>query len=112
MVSDAGSFRFAFLDHEKKLYVSSQFEWPTHRSTILAYIDTILLDAIQSSPHTTPTKVRNTSLLSYPRYLRGQWRFGEESDDELDKEDDEEDFVDIVRDGDRIALRTVIKKAD
>lgn len=96
MLSDSAEFRFANLDPDKKLHVylglreyqskrqrrgsmrtmisalrKLSLEWRSHRSQILAYIDTILLDAINSSPHTTPTKAGNTILRSYPKYLRG-----------------------------------------
>ena len=109
MVSDGAIFWFAFLDHNKKFYVSSPYKWATNQPTILAYIDTILLDAIHSSPHTTPTKFHNTSLLNCPRYLKGQWKFGEGSEDGVEEQSDPDDFVDIVRDRQRIVLRTETK---
>lgn len=62
MMSDAVHCKFAFLDHNKKLYVSIEYPWFKNESTILAYIDNILLDAIRSSPNTTLEKTRNTSL--------------------------------------------------
>src|SRR5436309_15455352 len=68
MLSDSGTFQFAFLDQNKKLYLTEVFDWGFRRSEILAYIDTILLDAIQSSPHTTPTKIGNRSLNNYRQY--------------------------------------------
>lgn len=106
MLADSGNFQFAFLDHTKKLFVSNLFKWSSQKSTILTYIDTILLDAIQSSPHTTPTKIGNTSLRNYPRYLKGQWKFGEDSEDEADEEAGDDDFVDVIRDHDRLVLRS------
>jgi hypothetical protein len=78
MLSDSGTFIFAFLDHERKFYKSEPYAWASRQSTILAYIDAILLDAIQSSRHTTPTKTGNATLRSYQRYLKTRWRFGEE----------------------------------
>lgn len=106
MLADSGKFQFAFLDHNKKLFVSNLFKWSSQKSTILTYIDTILLNAIHSSPHTTPTKTGNTSLLNYPRYLKGQWKFGEDSEDEADEEAGDDDFVDVIRDHDRLVLRS------
>jgi hypothetical protein len=58
MLSDSGTFIFAFLDHEKKFYRSEPYAWASRQSTVLAYIDAIFLDAIQSSCPATPTKPR------------------------------------------------------
>ena len=106
MLADAGKFQFAFLDRTKKLFVSNLFKWSSQKSTILAYIDTILLDAIHSSPHTTLTKIRNTNLRNYPRYLKRQWKFGGESEDEADEEVGDDEFVDVIKDHDPLVLRS------
>ena len=86
MLSDSGTFQFAFLDQNKKLYLTEQFAWDWRQSEILAYIDAILLDAIQSSPHTTPTNFGNRSPNNYRRYLEERWVFGDGSEDKA-KED-------------------------
>ena len=62
MLSDSGTFQFAFLDDKKKFYTSRVFIWASEQSTILAYIDAILFDAIQSSLHTIPTKPANAAI--------------------------------------------------
>ncbi|KAI9794410.1 MAG: hypothetical protein M1816_005480 [Peltula sp. TS41687] len=85
MTSDGEYFSFTFLDRNKKFYVSRFLEWRCGRRTNLTYIDTMLLDAIHSGPHTTPTKLGNKTLPQYPRYLRGQWSFG--GLEEREKED-------------------------
>ncbi|KAL9120533.1 MAG: hypothetical protein Q9187_002908, partial [Circinaria calcarea] len=95
IVSDGGDFTFAFLDQNKKLYVSQKLQWVLHSSTILSYIDMILLDAIHSSPHTTPVKSQNQILNRYPHYLTGNWQFGEDEDGEESEE--EMEVVDVVR---------------
>jgi hypothetical protein len=113
MLSDSRLFWFAHLDYNKKLYVSEPYTWASRQSTILAYIDTILLDAIKSSPHTTPTKVGNTSLQNYPRYLKEQWKFGEESEIEEGEDDYEKTVVvDIIKDqqGQFVLVRRGIDK--
>lgn len=114
MSSDGENFSFTFLDQNKKFYVSRSLEWRCDRRTILTYIDTMLLDAIHSSPHTTSTKSGNTTLLQYPRYLRGQWNFGglEEREDEEEEVEDEmnfDDVVDIVKTERGLVLRSVKK---
>jgi hypothetical protein len=86
MLSDSGTFQFAFLDQNKKLYLTAPFAWDWHQSAILAYIDAILLDAIRPNPPTTPTKIGNRSLNNYRRYLEERWLFGDGSEDKA-KED-------------------------
>jgi hypothetical protein len=110
MLSDSGTFQFAFLDDKKKFHTSDLYRWATYQSTILAYIDAILFDAIQSSPHTTPTKTGNTTLRNYQRYLKTRWRFGEEPEDEAVGDIDPESIMDVVREGKDIVLRPVRKE--
>src|SRR4051794_7434623 len=98
MLSDTGIYRFTFLDQNKKLYVSRSFEWARDRSMILAYIDTILLDAIESSPHTIPTKFGNRSLNNYRRYLEERWVFGDGSEDKAKRDIRKESIVDVIQD--------------
>jgi hypothetical protein len=58
MLSDSSEFRFAFLDSNKKFHYSRHLLWEVDQQAIISYIDTMLLDAIQSSPYTTPTRVK------------------------------------------------------
>ena len=76
VLSGAGTFLFAFLDDKRKFYTSKPYTWVDDQSTILSYIDAILLDAIESLPPTAPTKAGNTTLLNYQRYLKDRWTFG------------------------------------
>ena len=110
MLSDSGTFQFAFLDDNKKFYTSRLYRWAQDQSTILAYIDAILFDAIQSSPHTTLTKTGNATLRNYQRYLKTRWRFGEEPEDEAVDDINPESIMDVVREGKDIVLRPVRKK--
>ncbi len=80
------------------------------QSTILSYIDAILLDAIESSPHTTPTKAGNTTLLNYQRYLKARWRFGIEPEDKAIKDIDQESVVDVIKVGQEITTRPAKKE--
>jgi hypothetical protein len=70
MLSDSREFRFAFLDSNKKFHRSCPFNWINGQQTIISYIDAMLLNAIQSSPHTTPVKGQNKTLLKYRKYLK------------------------------------------
>jgi len=96
MLSDSGTFQFAFLDEKKKFYTSKLYRWADDQSTILAYIDAILLDAILSSPHTTPTKTANSTLRNYQRYLKGRWVFGGEPEDMAVDGIDLDSIVDVI----------------
>jgi hypothetical protein len=101
MLSDGEEFRFAFLDSNKKLYVSYPLFWIKDQQAILSHIDAMLLDAIQSSPHITPIKSQNKSLLRYRRYLETKWAFGKDAEDEVraeaETDEDEDDTVDVVK---------------
>ena len=102
ILSDSGSLQFAFLDNKKKFYTSRYYGWASDRSTILAYIDAILLDAIHSSPHTTPTKTANATIRNYQRYLKGQWKFGDEPEDDA-VDIDPESIVDVINEAEAIS---------
>lgn len=111
MVSDSKEFRFCFLNGQKKLFTSEPLTWATKQSTIIAYIDMMLMNAIESSPHTTSRKKNNRTLLNYAEFLERQWRFGEESIDESDggraedSDGEDDDMVDLVNIGGRVVIR-------
>ena len=60
MVFDSKEFRFCFLNGQKKFFTTGPFTWVTRQSTIIAYIDMMLMNAIESSPHTIPHKKDNS----------------------------------------------------
>ena len=104
MVSDSKEFRFSFLDETKKFCTTRPFIWVTEQSTIIAYIDMMLSNAIESSPDTTPQKNNNHR---YVGISESQWRFGTESDDGgVEEEEDDDDTVDVVNIGGRVMMRT------
>ena len=111
MLSDSKEFRFAFLDEDKKLFLTKSFTWVVEQSTIIAYLDMALINAIESSPHTTPQKGDTRTILNYPDHLETQWRFGTQLDDggTEDNEDDHHDMVDVVKiRGGRVVLRALV----
>ena len=105
MLSDARTFEFACLDNEKNLTTTKTLTWRDEKHVILSYLDTILLDAIESSPHTTPTRRQNTNLYNYTNYLRNSWRFGEEEEEEEEDFEDESYIVDVLQSGNGLVLR-------
>lgn len=116
MLTDSDEFRFAFLDEKRKLFVSRPLLWAIDQNLIITYIDNILIDAIESSPHTTPRKLHNRTIHNYRKALGRKWKFGDETDDE-ESEDDEEgggedDSWDVVQEGERVTMRqtTVVNR--
>ncbi|KAI9841438.1 MAG: hypothetical protein M1837_000714 [Sclerophora amabilis] len=109
------SFQFAILDEGKKFRVSLIFLWTFQQQEIIAFIDKLLVNAIESSPHTTLTQPQNRSLCNYSRYLGDHWRFGTEDEeaatkrenDEDDNDDDDDDLVDVVETERGLALRSL-----
>jgi hypothetical protein len=91
MLSDSHEFRFAYLDSNKKFHVSNTLDWIAQQKIIISYIDAMLLDAIQSSPHTTPTKNQNKTLHNYHRYMSGRWAFGRHAEYEAEMAEAETD---------------------
>lgn len=116
MVSDSKEFKFCLLIEQKKFFVSKSLPWAIDRALIIDYIDMMLKHAIESSPHTTPHKRNNRSILKYADFMERQWKFGEEADDEsggggAEESDGEEshvedhDIVDVVVSGGRVVMR-------
>ena len=112
MLSDSKEFRFAFLDEKKKVLTTRPFTWSIEQSTIIAHIDMMLINAIESSPHTTPQKINNRTTYKYPEFLGGQRRFGDELDDEgveeneeEEEEDEDDDVVDVVNVGGHVTMK-------
>jgi len=83
MVSDSKEFRFSFLNEKEIFFTTQTFSWLFEQSTIIVYIDMMLINAIESSPHTTPQKKNNQTIRKYPELLERQWRFGKELDEHL-----------------------------
>jgi hypothetical protein len=109
ILSDSGTLQFAFLDNKKKFYTSRIYGWAGDQPTILAYIDAILLDAIHSSPHTAPKKTANATIRNYQRYLKGWWKFGDESEDDA-VDIGPENIVDVINETGAMVLRPARKK--
>lgn len=109
MVSDANAYWFARLDDSKTLAISLPMIWSRQQNEILTYLDTILRNAIESSPHTTPSRRQNAVLHSYPSYLRRSWNSHEEKKEgEASGDlDDEPYVVDVLESSDGIVLRSV-----
>ena len=75
-VSDSKKFRFCFLNGQRKLFTSEPLIWAIKQSTIIAFIDMMLMNAIESSPHTTSRKKNNGTLLNYCDGVRSRMSKG------------------------------------
>ena len=51
------------------------------KARIVQWIDKILEDSIQASPHTTPCKKSNKTIRAYQTYLKQQYQFGSAAND-------------------------------
>ena len=51
------------------------------KARIVQWIDKILEDSIQASPHTTPCKKFNKTIGAYQTYLKRQYQFGSAAND-------------------------------
>ena len=108
MLSDSKEFRFSLLDENKKLFISRTYTWLTDQPTIIAYIDMMLVSAIESPPHTTPTKHNNQTILRHRDFLKKRWDFGDASDDEGAEEGETGyEMVDVVNIGGRVVLKSL-----
>ncbi|EEH08318.1 predicted protein [Histoplasma capsulatum G186AR] len=80
--------------------------WAVRRDQVVAFLDSILLNAIKSSPHTTPQKIANSTIKRFDAHLKMTYNIrGEESaagggeEEEEDDEDDDATFDVIEVDG-------------
>ncbi len=78
ILSNADGYWFACFDNSKNLSISKQLVWRDDKKEILAHLDTILRDFIESFSHTTSSRHRNAALHNYSPYLLRSWQFGEE----------------------------------
>lgn len=76
VMSDCTVYTFAFLDKNRKLFLSPTFRWMIQKVEIVQWIDQILRDAIEASPHTTPVKNGNTTVKAYQTHLNRGYQFG------------------------------------
>ena len=81
LLTDSTNFRFVYLDPSRKLFVSKPHEWMEEKARIVQWIDKILEDSIQASPHTMSCKKFNKTIGAYQTYLKRQYQFGSTAND-------------------------------
>ncbi|QSS66232.1 hypothetical protein I7I51_07089 [Histoplasma capsulatum] len=74
---------------------------------VIAFLDSILLNAIKSSPHTTPQKIVNSTIKCFDAHLKPTYNIrgeesaagggeGEEEEEEDDDDDDDDATFDVI----------------
>ncbi|KAL2863694.1 uncharacterized protein BJX67DRAFT_384392 [Aspergillus lucknowensis] len=64
VISDSRVYQFAWLDGNRKLFVSDVYSWVSNQSIIIKWIDRMLRDSIKASPY-TPVKTGDTAIHAY-----------------------------------------------
>lgn len=97
LATDSIQFQFAVIRESRKVFVSKTLHWYGDKNVIVAFLDHILRDAIESSPNTTPTRFGNTRIEKFDKSLETTYNFNDKQRDDgndTDKvEDDSEDDV-------------------
>ena len=64
------------LDPKRKAFVSRHLDWTTDFNPVVTFLGRILRDAIDLSPHTAPTKRRNTVTNYHGKHLSNTYTWG------------------------------------
>ena len=102
MLAESGTFQFAFLGSTKKLFLSNVFKWSSQQSTILAYVDAVLLEGIQTTQYALSAK---KSFQRYPRSLNERWKYGDDEGDEEAEEGGSDEAMDVAKDQGGMVMR-------
>lgn len=76
VLTDSETYLFVLLDSNRKAFVSLHLYSATGFNSVVSFLDRILRDAIDLSPHTTPTKRRNTVMKYYGKHLSNTYTWG------------------------------------
>ncbi|KKZ68791.1 hypothetical protein EMCG_01005 [[Emmonsia] crescens] len=80
VLTNFADFQFIVLREIGKAMRSETLSWAMRRDQVVAFLDSILLDAIKSSPHTTPQKLANSTIKHFDDHLKTTYDIpGEES---------------------------------
>jgi hypothetical protein len=96
LATDFKSFQFVVLRENRKAFTSDPMRWISRKEDIVAFLDHILLDAIESSLHTTPSKVGNTKIQRFDAGLDKTYNFPPAHTDQEDDDDDDEPRWNVV----------------
>src|ERR1700722_10330776 len=75
MATDSDQFIFAILQGDRKTYVSKPVDWLEETDLVISFLDRILLNAIEASPHTTPVRTRIKRIKKFEELLSATYTF-------------------------------------
>lgn len=90
IATDAIEYRFVMLRSDRKAFVSKTLHSKADTGMVVSFLDQIIEDAIQSSPHTTLTRRQNRRIRNFEPSLRSSYVFAGSDPDEEKKEEDDE----------------------
>lgn len=93
LATDFIQFQFAVLRQNRKVFLSRYLDWYEEKDIVVAFLDHILQDAIESSPHTTPTRFGNKGIRNFDKSLEMKYNFGGRDDGNDPKRSDKDDDV-------------------
>ncbi|PGH29540.1 hypothetical protein GX50_07710 [[Emmonsia] crescens] len=106
VLTDSKLFRFVILRENSRVMASEPLQWTPRNTDVVAFLDNILLDAIKSSPHTTPQKTGNTTINRFDRHLQLTYSMpAVESNVTTDEDEDYDEAFDVVKIGGVSVLR-------
>ncbi|KAN0074324.1 hypothetical protein V8E54_008261 [Elaphomyces granulatus] len=82
LATDSNTFVLVVLQENKKVFASRQLDWLEEKELIISFLDKILEDAIESSPHTTPMRARNQRIKRFGKSLGETYQFGDEDNND------------------------------
>lgn len=92
VATDSVEYKFVMLRADRKAFVSKTVHSKAEKGLVISFLDQILQDAIESSPHTTPTTRRNRRIGIFESSLRSSYAFGRPGAHEEKDEEDEHYF--------------------
>ncbi|PGH28551.1 hypothetical protein GX50_08712 [[Emmonsia] crescens] len=92
LVTDSSQFQFAVLRESKKVFLSKYLDWWTEKTAVVAFLDHILRDAIESSPHTTSIRFDNKRIGKFNESLSRTHDF----EDHVDDSDNDDDVWKVI----------------
>ncbi|KAA8643587.1 hypothetical protein EYZ11_009491 [Aspergillus tanneri] len=78
VATDSDQFIFAILKENRNAFVSKALDWLEEKELIVSFLDNILQDAIESSPHTTRVRIGNKKIKQFEQALGKTYMFGDQ----------------------------------
>ncbi|KAK9235287.1 hypothetical protein V1525DRAFT_427942 [Lipomyces kononenkoae] len=89
VATDSGQFIFAILQGNRKAFASKALDWLDDKDLIVSFLDHILKDAIESSPHTIPTRTESKRIKNFEPSLGTTYTFGNQGNDDTGTDDND-----------------------